>query len=72
MRDDKPNDCHGGYRGWLRAARCGYLWALCGVVVMKDDFDAIGAILLFVGLACVFIAACSALGIVLIETSFRA
>lgn len=33
--------------------------------------DPIGAILLFVGLACVLIAACSALGIALVEITFR-
>lgn len=35
------------------------------------DFDPIGALLLAFGLACIFIAACSALGIFLIETTFR-
>lgn len=33
--------------------------------------DPIGAILLFVGLTCIGIAACSAAGIFLIETTFR-
>lgn len=33
--------------------------------------DPVGAILLFISLACIFIAACSAAGIFLIETTFR-
>jgi hypothetical protein len=33
--------------------------------------DPIGALLLFVGLACILIAGCSALGIALIEITFR-
>lgn len=35
------------------------------------DFDAVGAILIFGAIGCLIIAGCSALGIALIEITFR-